>query len=259
MVLLFRFVRQVVYGDCHSSQAIISYPTGWSVRISFHGVRNPFMGLLLGYLMWRTTNDGFGHWLKMRLDRIGGTSAAFNEYLRNFCSRALRLWQTWGWRQRAMLVLAVAQGMFILKFWQKYPSILDFEREAHANMFRLAAYGEPGKELPILEHFCQQICEQTPPTARILFHGSTPGMRLAYEVYPRRVFILPQEMSAMAASWHAQPQLRDLRPDAHEAYWHQFIPRDSVDPALFIREHRIDYVATFDEYDLRRCRVEKAP
>ena len=81
-------------------------------------------------------------------------------------------------------------------------------------------------------------------------------MCLAYEVYPRRVFILPQEMSAMAESWHAQPQLRDLRPDAHESYWHQFIPRDSVDPAMFIREHRIDYVATFDEYNLSQCRLE---
>ena len=30
-------------------------------------------------------------------------------------------------------------------------------------------------------------------------------------------------------------------------------------PAVFIRQHAIDYVATFDEYDLSRCRVEPAP
>ena len=81
-------------------------------------------------------------------------------------------------------------------------------------------------------------------------------MRFAYEVYPRRVFILPQEMTRMAKSWHKQPQLSDLPPDPHEPYWHQFLPKDSPDPADFIRQHEINYVATFDECDLSRCSLE---
>lgn len=251
----FAFVLGGALGVLIATFAPYRYQIG-PLHLSFRGVRNPLAVLIIGYLMWRTTYDGFGHWLKTRLDRIGGTSREFNLFLRNFCLRSWQLWNAWGWRQRAMLLLAVAQSVFILRVWQGYPTFLDFEREAHANMFRLAAYGDPGAELPLLEHFCQQICDSTPPTARILFHGGTPGMRLAYEVYPRRVFILPQEMSAMAEAWHAQPQLRDLRPDAHESYWHQFIPHESADPTAFIREHRIDYVATFDEYNLSRCRVE---
>jgi hypothetical protein len=158
-----------------------------------------------------------------------------------------------------MLVLVIVQSVFALRVWQSYPSTLEYERTAQANTIRLATFGPPGAELSLLEHFCREVCAKTPPDARILFHGATPLMRLAYEVYPRRVFILPQEMTALAESWHVQPQLKDLQPDPHEPYWHQFLPHKEVDAAAFIREHGINYVATFDEHNLLQCRVERAP
>lgn len=229
------------------------------IGISFRGVRNPLLGLMAGYWMWRSTYDGFGRWLMNRTSPRGGPSGEFNARVRSAGVQLLRLWKRWNWRQRAMLALVLAQCVFIFRFWQSYPGQLEFERVAHANMYRFAQYGDPGAERPLLEHFCQTICEQTPPTARLLFHGGTPAMRLAYEVYPRRVFILPQEMTAMAEAWQAQPQLRDLPPDAHAAFWDQFLPHETVDPAAFIREHGIDYVATFDDYDLAKCQVERAP
>ena len=224
--------------------------------ISLRGVRNPMLGLLAGYIVWRTTYDGFGSWLKRWTDRIGDPAGGHAK--RNF-ARAFELWRTWGWRQRTMLLVLICQAIVVAQFWQTYPTLLNFEREAQANTFRYTSFGPPGHELSLLEHFCREICEQTPPNARILFHGRTPAMRFAYEVYPRRVFILPQEMTAMAESWHVQPQLRDLPADPHELYWHQYLPHDSADPTAFIREHAIDYVATFDEYDLSRCRLEPAP
>jgi hypothetical protein len=229
------------------------------ITISFRGVRNPMLGLLAAYFLWRLTYDGYGSWLKDRIDRIEGASGDFGLHVRQRYLRVRALWQGWGWRQRAMLLLLGCQTIFVLRFWQSYPALLDFERDAQANMYRLAAFGPSGHETALLEHFCRTVCEQTPLGARILFHGHTPAMRFAYEVYPREVFILPQEMTAMAESWHVQPSLRDLPPDPHEPYWHQFLPKDSPDAAEFIRQHGITYVATFDEYDLTRCRLEPAP
>jgi hypothetical protein len=226
------------------------------ISISMRGVRNPMLGLLIGYILWRTTYDGFGRWMKDRIDRLGGASGEFGTQARHCYLRSLDLWKNWGWRQRTMLVLVVCQGLFVLRFWQAYPVLLDNERMAQANTYRLAEFGPPGQQVPLLEHFCSRVCDETPSNARILFHGGTPAMRFAYEVFPRRVFILPPEMTAMAESWHVQRQLRDLAPDPHEPYWHQFLPKDSPDPAVFIRQHEITYVATFDEYDLSRCRLE---
>ncbi len=97
-----------------------------------------------------------------------------------------------------------------------------------------------------------------PADARILFHGQTAGLRLAYEVYPRQVFMLPQELRTLAASWHVQPQLADLPVDRKTAYWEERLPDASIDERQFIAEHRINYVVTFDEYDLAKCRVEPA-
>lgn len=234
------------------------YRIGW-LSISLRGARNPMMGLLASYAIWRATYDGFGRWLKVRMSRVEGAADEFGAELRRICGRTIELWKFWGWRQRALLVLVIWQAIFVLRFWQTYPAVLDFERAAQANCNHMAAYGPPGAQVPLLEYFCRQVCARTGPDARILFHGRTPAMRVAYEVYPRKVFILPQEMTEMAETWHVQPQLRDLGPDLVEPYWHQFLPKESVEPTKFIREHRIDYVATFDESDLSRCRLEAVP
>jgi len=226
------------------------------LSVSTRGIRNPMLGLLAGYVLWRTTYDGFGRWLKDRTDWIGPPAIAYAS--RSF-ARSLDRWRQWGWRLRTMFVLTICQALLVLRFWSAYPALLDYQRYSQENTVRLSSFGPPGHELSLLEHFCREVCERTPPNARILFHGHTPAMRFAYEVFPRRVFILPQEMTAMAESWHVQPQLHDLPDDSHEPYWHQFMPTDSTTPAVFMRQHAIDYVATFDEYDLSRCRLEPAP
>jgi hypothetical protein len=234
-------------------------PRRWElgpITISLRSVRNPLIGLVAGYLVWRLTFDGYGQWLKCRLDRLKGFDSQPGEHLQRAAGRFRTLWAQWGWRQRGMLLAVVAQTFFALRSWQNYPWHLEYDRQAQLNSDQTAAVDSRGERLPVVESFARRVCEQLPPDARILFHGRMPAMPFAYEVYPRPVFMLPQEMRRLAASWHVQPPFRDLGDDPHEPYWHQFLPIAETDPTTFIHRHGITHVVTFDDYDLSLCRVE---
>ena len=155
-----------------------------------------------------------------------------------------------------MFAAIACQALIVLRFWQGYPAYLEYERNALANSYRAPTFKIDGRDLPLVESFSRRVCAQVPPDARILFHGQTAGLRFAYEVYPRRVFLLPQDMRNLAAGWHVQPQLRSLPEDRQLAFWQKRLPNTVADERQFIREHRIDYVVTFDEYELAKCRVE---
>jgi hypothetical protein len=237
-------------------------PTQWEigpVALSLRSVRNPAFGLIVGYIMWRMTYDGYGLWVKRRLLRLEGYGNGIGQRAPGVWRQFRELWRRWGWRERSVFAVVAAQALFVLRFWQGYPSYLAQERQAQEHSYRTAAYVVNGQHVPNLECFGRRVNEQLPPTARILYHGQTAALRFAYEVYPRRVFMLPQELTALAASWHVQPQLRDIPEDRQLAYWRQRLPNASVNEQDFIRDHRIDYVVTFDEYDLARSRVEPAP
>jgi hypothetical protein len=238
------------------------YPDRWHlgpVLIKLRSVRNPAALAVLGYLLWRTTYDGFGAWVKRRIAPVEVQSGRLGDWLRRVAERFVALWRVWGWRDRLMFVAVAAQAFFAMRFWEDYPAYLEFERQVIGNSYRTPTYEFNGRKLPVLECFGRRLATELPEDARILFHGQTAGLRLAYEVYPRPVFMLSQEMRVMAASWHVQPQLADLPGDAKPDYWNRRLPDDSVDERQFIAEHRITHVVTFDEYDIAKCRVERVP
>ncbi len=155
-----------------------------------------------------------------------------------------------------MLGLVACQTFVIVRFWADYPAGLAFERQAMANAYHSPTYGMNGRRLPTLECFSARVCDALPADARILFRGRTGALRFAYEVYPRRVFMLPQDMHELAAGWHIQPQLHDLPDDPHLAYWRTKLPTTSADRDEFVRDHAINYIVTFDENELSACRME---
>jgi len=107
--------------------------------------------------------------------------------------------------------------------------------------------------IPSLEYFAQEVIEQTPPDARILFVGRTAGIRLHSKIYPRKVFMLPSDYRQMAAAWHVQPWFpRRSRRMSMKHTGNRFIPIDSIDEHAFIREHRITHIARFNELDRAR-------
>ena len=234
-------------------------PGHWRIgplTVGLRSVRNPVLAMVVGYIMWRTTFDGFGYWLQRRLTRLDAAGSQLGELARQVPGRFRELWRRWGWRERAVFVVVACQTLFVLRFWENYPSNLAQEREGLDLFYRETTHKLDGRELPVVEGFSRRVCQQLPADARILFHGQTAGLRFAYEVYPRRVFMLPQEMRVLAAEWHVQPQLRDIPADGRIEYWRERLPDTAIDERQFIREHRIDYVVTFDEYEIAKCRVE---
>jgi hypothetical protein len=238
------------------------YPGRWQfgpVLISLRSMRNPMAVTVLGYILWRTTYDGFGRWLKRRISGLESYGDQLGVWSKQVARRFIAVWLRWGWRERLIFAAVACQTFFALRFWQDYPAYLENEHLATANSYKMATQDLNGRRLPVVECFSRRVCAEVPDDARILFHGQTAGLRLAYEVYPRQVFMLPQEMRALAASWHVQPQLADLPEDRKTAFWQERLPEASIDERQFIAEHRINYVVTFDEYDLDKCRVEPAP
>lgn len=171
----------------------------------------------------------------------------------------LATWKLWDWRRRLFFLIATCNLTMMLLRASRYPQLMFQDRENRRFATAVPQGGIGSSKVSSIEHFARQIVEQTPPDARILFQGGTAVMRLAFEVYPRRVFMLPQDYRAMATRWHVQPWLRNPPIDRHEPYWHQFIPIVNAGPDAFIRQHAITHVARFNETDSSECLLERVP
>jgi hypothetical protein len=208
-----------------------------------HRIRNPAVLGLSGFLLWYAAADRTGESFR-------------------FVRRALVdlrvTWKLWDWRRRAFFLIAICNLTMMLFHASRYPQLLYQDRE-NRTFAAAVPQGALGSKVSSIENFARQVVAQTPADARILFQGRTAVMRLAFEVYPRRVFMLPQDFRTMATQWHVQPWLRNAPVDRHEPYWHQFIPIVNADPESFIRQHAITYVARFDETDSSQCELERVP
>jgi hypothetical protein len=204
--------------------------------------RNPLAWSLFGCLLWYAA-----------VARHRESSQFVHRALANF----LTSWLAWDWRARLFFVISTCNLTVLLVHAGWYPRHLDQDGENREFAVVHAEGGLGIHKIASLEHFARQVVERTPADARILYQGRTAVVRLAYEVYPRRVFMLPQDFRTMATQWHVQPWMRDAPNDPHEAYWHQFLPVVNADQETFIREHAITYLARFDETDMSKCKLER--
>jgi hypothetical protein len=223
------------------------YPHWWHVGrwLRFlHHLRNPAVLSLAGFLLWYAA-----------IDRRGDPF----RFVRRALVDLLATWKVSDWRRRSFFLIATCNLIMLLFHASRYPQLLYQDRE-NQQFAAAAPQAAPGRRrVSSIEHFARQVVAETPADARILYQGRTAVMRLAFEVYPRRVFMLPQDFRTMATQWHVQPWLRNPPVDRHEPYWHQFIPIVNADPEAFIREHAITYVARFDEMDSSQCQLERVP
>jgi hypothetical protein len=233
----------------------IVYPHRWHLGtfvVPLRSFRGPIQICFIGFVAWYLTVEAnsaryqfFRRQLLWLSDKFGIRELQF-----------VAAWRVWNWRKRLFLAIAVSSVVAITLHDVRYPQYLDHAADYRARVLTQTEYQTSSGTIPSLEYFAREVIEQTPPDARILFVGRTSGIRLAFEIYPRKVFMLPKDYRQMAIGWHIQPWFLDVPEDIHQAYWHQFIPIDSVDEHDFIREHHITHIARFNELDRTACKLE---
>ena len=100
-----------------------------------------------------------------------------------------------------------------------------------------------------VDSHCRQLCQSLPPgiAARCanLVSRRTGSLIFAYEVYPRKVFMLPSEGFQLAQTFQSRPWSKALPKDPLDAYWNREFPAPLGEHEAFIRAHHITHEVYF--------------
>jgi len=134
-------------------------------------------------------------------------------------------------------------------------STLTERAELMATPFRIRS----GERYVHWEFFAPQWKRLIPPEAAIAYRGSWEGPLVAYELYPRRLYLLPEDARRLAANWHSHRWLtektkgKSLRDRWTDEFWLRRTSWPTFDIASFVRERNIEFLLTFDEANEERC------
>ena len=200
---------------------------------SLRAVFRPYRGMMISFLVWCALSDP----VVAAISKIGPFMLA-------------------NWRRRTLLALLVAELFLFTRFWINYPYHV-------VRMCELTTCDRTEPTVLLdwhthrnMECFAGECCQDFPESARILYHGHIEGMVFAYQVYPRRVFMLPEEYGEISRSWHAQKWLNGMPDDPLEAFWHAN-PPPTIDRDTFIREHGLTHEVWFNGDEPVACRWRK--
>ncbi len=158
--------------------------------------------------------------------------------------------------RQALAVLLIVNGLFALYVFLTYPQTLtDTFRSAREDLAESKQIRYGHAFVP-LDNFAARCSADLPTDARILYHGLQEGWVFAYDVYPRRVFMLPSDWRRLAASCHLKPWFSYLPQDPLEPYWHQTAAALPDERETFIRDHHITHEVFFDAQNPAACRWE---
>jgi hypothetical protein len=165
-------------------------------------------------------------------------------------------WMAWNWRGRTVLIfLAINVAMITNSFctyWKHTSTIFSYHNELLAS-----SCDENGRAAPNFDNFCRRCREEIPSDAKILYRGPNEGLVLAYELYPRRMYLLPQDQHDMFYNcWCRETWCQNMAPDPLEHYWKWDQPCTSISPEKFIADHQITYLVTFDNTDISKNLIQ---
>jgi hypothetical protein len=212
----------------------LAWPGLWqlgSIKISLRNTRNLSYVVEGALLVWLATSD----------------------HARNFI-RAIRT--TFSWQWQVVLALLMANAAVTVSAMLVYPqSLTDNFRTARDDVAECSQI-KYGREFAPLENFAARCGADLSADARILYHGFQEGWVFAYEVYPRRVYMLPSEWWRLAASCHLKPWFQYLPKDPLETYWNRTLASSPSERQAFIRAHGITHEVFYDAEKPAACRWE---
>ncbi len=112
------------------------------------------------------------------------------------------------------------------------------------------------------EYLARSWKEALPPRAAVAYRGHWEGPLVAYELYPRRLYLLPEDGHRLAANWHNHRWLaektkgKSLADRSTDEFWVHRTTWPSLDLATFIRERNIEFLLTFNEADEKACSLQ---
>lgn len=158
-------------------------------------------------------------------------------------------WKEWGIGRRLVLVVLVVYGVVCLA------RVNDLaETAARALVTERTAFcrdrDRQDASLTAYDRLVTQTRQEVPEDARILYEGHWESVVFAYDVYPRRVFLTPQNWRRLAGEWHCSRWLEaktgGRMETSLERFWMSRIPRQNVPPLVFAEQKGLDYRVTYD-------------
>jgi hypothetical protein len=178
---------------------------------------------------------------------------ATSDRVRKFV-RAIRT--TFSWQWQLVLALLIANVAVAVSAMLVYPQNLTDNFRAARDDVAESIQIKYGHEFAPLENFAARCCANLPADACILYHGFQEGWVFAYEVYPRRVYMLPSQWWRLAASCHLKPWFLYLPKDPLETYWNHALASNPTERQAFIRAHGITHEVFYDAEKPAACRWE---
>jgi len=177
-------------------------------------------------------------------------------YMRAVAERFKFQWNRWNWQSRVVFIFFCCNVLLMCNslctYWRHASTLFSAHDESVANSC------DPDDNLqPNFDNFCRRCREQIPPNARILYHGPNEGLVSAYELYPRRVFMLPAEQRDMFHEcWRREKWCQGMTADPLDQYWKWDPSLPNISQPQFIADHRVTYVVTFDESDITKNSIQ---
>lgn len=107
--------------------------------------------------------------------------------------------------------------------------------------------------------------QQLPPQAGIVYRGGWEAMLVAYHLYPRRLYLLPEDATSLAARWHDHRWLeKKTAGQSRQDRWTDEYWRSRLCPVAplgddFLRLRDVQAVIEFREESPADCRVIRLP
>lgn len=192
-------------------------------------------------------------------------------WVRTFQSRAARvgsLWRSQGLLGRCVMVAIFLHAAISLGYLLNAPEALIRKYQEDRMLAETSGRIFGGTVVANLDFFLERCRREIPGRANVVYRGHWEAMLAAYRLYPRRLYLLPEDAYRLAGAWNRHRWLEILTKGASRAedrtdqYWlsRQVPPESSAaDRARFFAERGITYVIEFDEDRPGLCRIKKVP
>jgi hypothetical protein len=218
----------------------IFFPGRWrifGILVKLDTIRNPLLEVLASALVFVATREG-------SFDR---TKAALR--------LASRVWSGWDARDRVFALVLAAQigagAVHVAKSPDERLALDRWMRRVSGSSFEDAARGT---DWYLQREACFEECRRVlPGSARVLYHGGMEVQLLSYALYPRPVFMPPDEWYA---AWISHQRIDRSLPEDPLFPSGMPGPPAIVPRETFLRGHRITHEVTFLGGDAAQCRIE---